>query len=130
MDKIFEYDPVIWPRKLFVVIGEDIGYIQDHFIKTDGTAYPISKDIKNDSDVVTFPEVEKRDDGYFGELVWCHSPEKVTDPFICHEAIHAANGMLGACGVEITTDNDEALTYTAQFCFESIKKAISEAKVS
>lgn len=128
MNKIFEFDPVIWPRKLFIVVGEDIAYLQDNFAKTDGTAYPISKDIKDESDVVTFPEVQRKDTTYFGELVWIHSPEKISNPYICHESIHAANGMLGACGVEISTDNDEALTYTSQFIFECIEKAISEYK--
>lgn len=41
---------------------------------------------------------------------------------IAHEVIHVANRILESRGVEISTSNDEALTYLVSYIIEQIQK--------
>jgi hypothetical protein len=61
-----------------------------------------------------------------GVAIWVESFGKDWEAVLCHEAIHAANIILEQKGVEVSTKNDEALTYLAQWifsrCFPICKK--------
>lgn len=128
MSKIFEYDPVIWPRLLWVVVGEDINFLQSNFESIDGTAYGMDKNDVDASYALCCTEICKKDTGKIGELVWLHTPQKVNESLIAHESLHACNAMLLAAGVRLSQDNDEAQAYTLQFCYEKVSKAFSESK--
>lgn len=41
---------------------------------------------------------------------------------LCHECVHAANFILNDRGIKQDTNNDEALTYLAQWVFEKCLK--------
>lgn len=44
---------------------------------------------------------------------------------ICHESIHLAIKILKRVGVDISYDNDEALTYLAGYIFDELYKKLS-----
>lgn len=127
---ISEFDPVIWPSKLFVVVGGDIDFLQSNFCKKDGTAYAMEQEDKDTSNAVTFLEVMRCDTGDFGELIWLHTIEKATLPIIAHECMHACNAILAASDVKLDSDNDETQAYTYQWVFEQTIVAFEKSKVS
>lgn len=122
--QIYKFDPVIYPRKIWVATGGERKDIADHFDDEDGDPYFLSESIKDSSHAIT-GSVSDRDTGDYGELVWLHSPADITIGIMAHEADHAANLIFKAIGANVDVTNDEPHAYLVGFitdCIEKVKK--------
>ena len=71
----WEYDPVIYPRKLWVAIGQSVEDIKGWFVGSDGSEWEPER---RNYDGLTLSEVERRDNGEIGELVVFGSKKDMT----------------------------------------------------
>ena len=51
--------------------------------------------------------------------VWVESPQI---PLLCHELMHLTFGVLGACGLELSDESEEAYTYWFENVMEQVEK--------
>lgn len=63
-----------------------------------------------------------------GVVIWVKGNGYEALENLCHESIHAANFTLDSKGVDVTTRNDEALAYLAQFVFRNCLKHLKIKK--
>lgn len=119
--KIHEFDPVIYPRKLYVIDGYDEDLLSEfsHGADNGDLKYP------DNCHGVTFPYVRHRESLLLGVLV-CFGPDKKNiTGMIAHEAVHAANGILNSLGVTYTTEDDETLAYLVGWAADCIAEVIN-----
>ena len=121
--KIYEFDPVVYPRKLWVVVKGSAKDIANTFAEPNcGGDCDVDNDDIANSDALAF-SAQNKDEKTNGVVVWLHSPSRTRIEVIAHEALHAAAMILNECGVKPDFDNDEPLAYLVGFCAESIWKA-------
>lgn len=87
----YEYDPVIYPRKLWVMPQATEAEIRMCFTEHDG------EEIKWDDKecyATTFPEVCAKADGKYGVLVVFKGKANMTMGNICHEASHVLDDFM------------------------------------
>lgn len=119
-----EYDPVIYPRRLFVAVGDIPEILKDEFRFPDGTDFKIENEFLASSSSV----VRKRD-GTQGVLVWFRfPPEKAEDTVdtVAHESAHAANMIFGSLGIEFSTENDEHYAYFVGWIARCVYEALNK----
>lgn len=120
---IHEFDPLIYPRKLWVTydatpeelnkmfpLGDTIG---NKFKKEEGF-YGITDNVANS-------------DNKGGVLVRFENEDAMTSWNIAHEAIHAAGFICKYVGIVADWSNDEAFTYLATWivkCCEQVKSEV------
>lgn len=107
-NKIHQFDPVIYPRKLFVLKGGDSGLIKRHFTDTNKYELVIEEEIGNGFDGMVF-QVKSKDNGCLGSLVWIAN--SVNIEVIAHESSHAAMDILSEIGYKLDAENQEPLSY-------------------
>lgn len=115
---IYEFDPVIYPRKLWVCIGLDEAIIKEHFC--DKNAQELSFYANSAYWAITFDEVFRVDTKKKGELVVFHSKNDMRMGVIAHEASHVVDGIEEAIGM---THGDEPSAYLFEWVCESINLA-------
>lgn len=93
----YEYESVIYPRKLWVSIGNKINYVRDMFCYVDGCDIG---DFGEKADAVTYGEVMRRDDGKYGNLVCFSSKQSMTMSIISHESSHVCDNIEKALDIE------------------------------
>lgn len=106
--QIHQFDPVIYPRKLWVLKGADSGLIKKHFTDTYKSELVINEEIGNGYDGMVF-QVKSKDNGYLGSLVWIAN--SVNIGVIAHEASHVAMDMLSDIGYKLDACNQEPISY-------------------
>lgn len=92
----YEYDPVIYPRRLYVVIGYDTKFLKNVFAYDGGREL---EDIDDNSNGVTYFEVMRKDNKKIGELVVFPSKKEMTMNVISHESSHVCDGIEEALGI-------------------------------
>lgn len=125
--RYYEYDPVIYPSKLWVCVGGCITDIAKIFDDKDGSDKLISKEDVEDSDALTFPAILHESMDY-GVVVWLHKLSAVDDSTVTHEAIHAVNFMFSHLGVALDLENDESQAYLGGFIGSCIAKTLKKAR--
>lgn len=101
--KIYEFDPVIYPRTLWVVKGGTQAEIKENFWD-------------NEQEEINFGDREagawtcdvvRKEDYKYGVVVWF--PTKITINYMTHEATHAMFYYGEACGLQVCegSDNEE-----------------------
>ena len=69
-DKIvYEFDPKIYPRSLFVMKGCDPKDVTDRFTTRDGSEFEIEIEVGSEPSMSTLSMVKFKDTGKYGELV-------------------------------------------------------------
>lgn len=106
--QIHQFDPVIYPRKLFVLKGGDSELIKRHFTDTDKSELVINEEIGDEFDGIVY-KVKSKDNGYLGSLVWIST--SVNIGVIAHEASHVAMDILSDIGYKLDDENQEPLSY-------------------
>lgn len=106
--KIYEFDPVIYPRKLWVVKGGTTKDIKNSFYERDHNELDLENFEKYGAITA---EVESKDNAKFGELIWFPNVAHLTVSNIAHEATHAALNIGMDIGMRIDRYNDEPLAY-------------------
>ena len=110
----FEYDPVIYPRKLWVHIGDDIGELASKaFCGIEG--YDVKKYYG-----VEYGNVARKSDDICGVLVSFPSRKNMTMEVCAHEASHVCDDLEKAVGLE---HGGEASAYLIGWIVSCIGKA-------
>lgn len=114
--KIYEFNPCIYPRLLWVVKG--------------GTLDEISKVLElsgyeEDESVgaVTLCNVRRKSDENLGALVWFPKASNIKNlDWIAHECTHVAMYMFGETGCIADVENQEPLAYLVGWAFDCVNK--------
>lgn len=108
MIKIHEFDPQIYPRKLWIAITDKAVF----------DAEPLDETVA--------ARVEGAHDGVNGGvLIRFRNKKSLTPKHATHEAIHAAMVILEYAGVKLDYQNQEPLAYLAGWvaeCIEEVKR--------
>lgn len=92
----WQYDPVIYPRKLWVAIGQSMDDLKNTFTPIDGSEWILPN---KDFDGVTFSEMARRDNNKYGELVLFNTKKDMTMNICAHEASHVCDAIEEAIGM-------------------------------
>lgn len=106
--QIHQFNPVIYPRKLWVLKGGTGEMIKEHFTNTDKSELVINKEIGDEFDGMVF-QVEFKDNGFLGSLVWI--ADNVDAGEVAHEAVHVAMDIMSDIGFVFDPNNQEPLAY-------------------
>lgn len=119
---IFEFNPTIYPRRLWVVKGNDNEFVKDKFCKRDGSDIDFyDNEDDNPSLCTVFGNIKERETGNFGMLVCIY--EDVQLDHIAHEAYHIASEIFRDIGAEHDIDNQEPAAYLIGWCARCISSA-------
>ena len=102
MKKIFEYNPVIYPRKLWVSVGASTKELNEVFEEVEDM---------EDSAIATVYSVCRTENKMGGMLIRFNNRMDMTPSVIAHESVHAAMGIYGYVGAEVDLDNQEPFAY-------------------
>ena len=102
MKKIFEYNPVIYPRKLWVSVGASTKELNEVFEEVGDM---------EDSTIATVYSVCRTENKMGGMLIRFNNRMDMTPSVIAHESVHAAMGIYGYVGAEVDLDNQEPFAY-------------------
>lgn len=123
-----EFDPVIYPFRLWVVIGGTDKEISDSFLQYDGTDIEgIDKEISK-SEALTMP-VMSRVGNHYGVVVYFANRRVMTCSAIAHESSHAAKFLFEHIGADVK--EHEPFEYAVGWiagCCDKAKKQESKKK--
>lgn len=134
MPKVDEYDPVIYPRKLWVtqeVEGLDRIFI---FCKNDGREEAVNgykSVIENDSGVLLTGPVIKKSTNELGVIVIIMKPEELNPGDEAHEAVHVADYIfeqLGMYAQDFSASNEQ-YAYLVGWAAGCISKTIIKNRI-
>lgn len=115
--KIYEFDPQIYPRKLWVAVGVPFEELKDEFEDID--KMPESVDASVDYTRKLKPEVMG------GVLVRYLNTDAMTTKIITHESAHIAVGRFDYIGAPIDIKHQEPFAYLCGWiakCIEEVKQ--------
>lgn len=116
--KLQEFDPIIYPRKLWV--GPLTDETLDQFTRYNGAELESSKDCFG----ATYHKVKNKENGDFGVLVVLEDNPSIET--ITHEAVHAANGIFSDLDIFYNIEDDETLAYFVGWIAECIDKTLKD----
>ena len=122
LGRVYGFDPQVYPRKLWVAVGGDIGTLRASFCQNDGEQLDF-KDIDRFSATTT--AVKEKETGLFGELIWFPKRSDMCWDYIAHEATHAAMDIFGDIGIVPDVNNQEPLAYLIGWisdCIYNVKR--------
>lgn len=98
--QICEFNPVIYPYKLWVVIGGAPSEIPDSFLGYDGKDIENIKDDTSNLEAFTMPVMDKEKNSY-GVVIYFVSKKVMTCCAIAHESSHAAKFLFEHIGADM-----------------------------
>jgi hypothetical protein len=116
MVKVHEFDPLIYPFKIWVAITNDEKVISERFRYYDGEEFKMST---TKPDATTY-YVSMREGGWIGALVVFYKREYLTMKNIAHEAVHASQLIWDYVGEE--SPGDECQAFLVGWIAECIEK--------
>lgn len=118
MSKIHEFDPVIYPRKLWVAVGVPTAVLNDMFEDK-------LEDMSESSNAEVINARRLKPDIKGGVLIRFKSKNEMTANVMTHEAVHAAIEIFDYTGCGISYDNQEPFAYLAGWvsqCIDDVKR--------
>ena len=97
--KVFEFDPVIYPYKLWVCLDKEPNKIEDLFDEYSGKKIVF---IGGDTDIAkafTMPVMDSKN-RHYGVVVFIRSKASLTYELVAHEATHAAKYLFEHIGCD------------------------------
>lgn len=118
---IHQFDPTIYPRKLWVIKGGTSNDISDSFTEPDGTDIYLPIEAGKEPKATTL-RVRHKESGKYGVLVWIQTRIDVSD--VAHEAVHVASCIFDDCNMSMGFDGgeDEHFAYLAGFASDCINQ--------
>ena len=117
--RYIECDPIIYPRKLFVITGPE-KFVDEHFSNRDGSKIDVDYDDAN----AWVHKVVCKDNDNYGIAIWYDSG--VTPGSLCHEVMHAVNAYIHDLGTRVPdydADNYEEFTcYLGGWMYDCVWK--------
>jgi hypothetical protein len=125
---IYEFDPKIYPRLIWVVKGGTIDCLNkifhlDHLLK---------EEEEEDFLAMTIP-CTKREGKLNGAILWFPSAKGINDgKVVAHESVHAATYIYKTIGGNIEMENHEPYAYLVGYIYDCVDKVrrIKHGKVS
>ena len=121
---IFEFDPQIYPRKLWVSVGASTEELQEKFGKDD------IKDF-DESYYAETKAVQQKEPLLGGVLIRFQDLKAMTTENIAHEAAHAAIEIFNYCDCRIDVDNQEPFAYLVGWvakCCDEVKNNLMKSE--
>ena len=119
--KIYQFDPMIYPRFLWVVTGGDYRDIKKWFVEYNGEEI-------EESDVSSLGgmamSVTFRQNQCLGILIWFPDIHLAKANWITHESVHGTLELFDQLGLRVDFRNQEPLAYLAGWfaeCIELVK---------
>lgn len=120
--KIYEFDPVIYPRLLWVCGCKDASTLSDVF-EIGATIEELNGMLSYSNATVT--GAERKKDGAYGVLVFYKNKRNLTGSVIAHESVHVADYIfehLGMVAQEFSSKN-EPYAYLVGWAAKCINEA-------
>lgn len=105
MVKIHQFDPVIYPVKLWVAVTTDGEVIKERFHLINAENFEFNR---HDYEAITFPVKQKAVPTYKGFLVVFTQKKCMTVKIMAHEATHVARMMWKHLGEDVTGEEADA----------------------
>ena len=118
--KVVEFDPQIYPRKVWVAKGGDVKSVRGQFCRVNGDEIAFEGNYEGFVDSVSL-----KSDGKLGELIWFPYASAMPISHISHEATHAAMDIFGDIGIVPDVNNQEPLAYLVGWisdCIYNVKR--------
>lgn len=119
---IHEFDPVIYPRKLWIVVTKDMSIITNNFLDKNSKGEMIySGDIGSDFHAIT-QKVTHKESRLHGSIIVFGNKAALTSKNIAHESTHAARQIWNELGEDVTGEEADAyLVGWIAECCEKVK---------
>ena len=121
MAMIHEFDPQIYPRLLWVMIGGSEKDIIAQFKNCDGTEFNLSD--FNKANCAFCIHARQKSTGLIGEFIWITERKYARGSTMTHEAAHAAMDICYDLGIEIDPLNQEPFAYLVGWIMKEINIA-------
>lgn len=119
-NKIYSYDPIIYPRKLWIIPSFDKELLTK-FLDRDGKQINIDIDGCSGASI----QVLHKKTNKLGELIIFNSPKDATPNVIVHESAHATLNICLDLNMIVEKDCQEHFTYLIGWivdcCYKSLK---------
>lgn len=125
--KIYQFDPMIYPRFLWVVTGGDYSDIKKWFLHYSGEEIEES-DIENMGGMTN--SVTFRHNQCLGILIWFPNIHLAKANWITHESTHGTLELFDQLGLRVDYRNQEPVAYLAGWfaeCIEFVKMGRAKA---
>ena len=119
---IHEFDPVIYPYMLWIVIAQEPDIIEEKFNEYTGDRIVFVAGDVDRSDAFTMP-VQRKENPRFGVVVFFRSKKSMSFELVSHESSHAAKYLFDHIGADIR--DHEPFEYVIGWiagCCEKVKK--------
>ena len=124
--KVHEFDPVLYPVMLWILIAGDSDYLRSRFL-----CYPSRKnlpvEIPKDTDAIVDTVILKRNNK-IGILITFRDLEACTTRTIVHEACHVADRIWKRIGEQ--KKGSEANAYLVEWIVECAEECIEKVKLN
>ena len=117
--KVFEFDPVIYPYKLWVCLDKEPNKIADLFDEYHGKKIVFIDGDTNIAKAFTMPVMDSKN-RHYGVVVFIRSKASLTYQLVAHEATHAAKYLFEHIGCD--TSVHEPLEYVVGWIADCIYK--------
>ena len=118
---VHEFDPVIYPIKLYVAVGEISKTLSENFVRYDNGSEIQPMD--DSMGLAVTEKVRHKDTNKYGVAIIFGRKKDMNINYICHESVHAAKYMFEHINAEIEPHEPfEYLTGWIAECIETVKK--------
>ena len=120
--EIHEFNPVIYPYKLWIIIDKNPNGIVKKFDKYSGNSIDFIERDTNGLEAFTMPVVRK-ENSKFGVIIFFRSRKSMSYELVAHESSHAAKFMFEHIGADVK--EHEPFEYVVGWiagCCEKVKK--------
>lgn len=120
--KIHQFNPTIYPRKLWVIKGGSVENIQEVFLEPNGDEIILNFEEYNYPAATTL-KVRQKETNLLGVLVWLIS-DKIDVGIVAHESVHVASCIFDDMGMTMGFEcgNDEHFAYLVGFAADCINQ--------
>jgi hypothetical protein len=118
---IHQFDPVIYPRKIWITYDATVKELNEYFPEGDGCDRYFGEMSETVDAAVYFTRSKDKLGGCLLRFTGRNSMDMKN---VSHESVHAANGIFRYCGLDADTRNDEAHAYLVGWiakCCEEVK---------
>lgn len=98
--QIHEFDPVIYPYRVWIIVNKTPEVIAEHFNEYRGEQIVFMNGDVDRSTAFAMP-VCKKDNSSYGVVIFLRSKKSMTSSLIAHESSHAAKYLFEHIGADI-----------------------------
>lgn len=123
MARIHKFDPVIYPRKLWVVLTDDSSVLKENFENIDGES-PDGYEGFEDNRAITF-RCSRKETSDYGVCVCFRRREFLNEiKTIAHESLHVATAIMKDCNISMgyNIGQDESCAYLVGWAADCINR--------